>query len=218
MKQKIVNSEYVDFGKLIPRDKIVTDDDSKFELVVKGGRAYWVPVNESTNISNFTRWEQAFRIYSNIYTRAHPNKCTELLQYNHIIYTISMTYQWDNVYAYDKEFRMHISKHPQRNWGIILQQAWSMHLRDRLPRSEFPSSSHHGNSGRQVTQHKGSNEPCHRFNRGKCNFGANCKYEHRCTYCGKFGHGFFSCRKASADKDKNNKQGDKVVNTTPKKE
>ena len=39
-------------------------------------------------------------------------------------------------------------------------------------------------------------EPCKRYNRGKCTFGATYKYEHRCFVkkCGKFGHGTHICR------------------------
>ena len=75
-------------------------------------------------------------IFSNIFTKFHPHRVGELIQYNHVIYSISLTYTWENVYAYDKEFRMHIARHPERSWAIILQQAWSMRLRDRLHKSE----------------------------------------------------------------------------------
>ena len=34
---------------------------------------------------------------------------------------------------YDKEFRVHLSHFPQRSWAIILQQAWSMYLNEKLP-------------------------------------------------------------------------------------
>ena len=37
----------------------------------------------------------------------------------------------------------------------------------------------------------------HRFNKGLCTAGCNCKYDHRCEVkeCGKFGHGAHMCRK-----------------------
>ena len=41
-------------------------------------------------------------------------------------------FSWSNVYSYDKLFRMHIAKHPLHNWGIILQQAWSFCLTDKI--------------------------------------------------------------------------------------
>ena len=198
---KIVNGEYVDFGKLIPKDRILTEEDGRMELVHQEGKTYWVPVSDTTSINNFSKWEQAFRIYANIYTRAHPQRSSELIQYNHVIHAVSLTYLWDNVYNYDKEFHMHLSRHPNQSWAVILQQAWSMRLKDKINRFESPSVSQNPNqfgSGGRGRSH----EPCRRYNRGKCNFGAACKYEHCCTYCNKIGHGFFSCRRASADRDK----------------
>ena len=40
MRQKIVKGEYIDFSKLIPRDKMLTDDDHRLELVVRNGRTF----------------------------------------------------------------------------------------------------------------------------------------------------------------------------------
>ena len=132
LEEKIINFEYVDFSRLIPKDKITKVEDHRFELVVRGGSTFFVPVSEheTTSIANFSRWEQAFQIYPNILTRVYPAKASELIQYYHMIAALSFV--WDNVYQYDKEFRMHISKFPQRSWSVILQQAWLMCLKDRV--------------------------------------------------------------------------------------
>ena len=204
---KISQGEYVDFTKLLPRDRIVVEEDDRMELTLRDGRAYWTPMGnlESTVINNFSKWEQAFRIFSNIYTRAHPHRAAELIQYNHVIYSIAMSFTWDNMHAYDCKFHMHISKHPLRSWAVILQQAWSMRLKDRL-RSKAFAFSKQGKSNSSSkpgrSNQGGSAEPCRCFNHGRCNFGTTCKYEHHCTYCGKFCHGFLVCRKASADRGK----------------
>ena len=84
---KIVNGEYVNFGKLIPRDRILAEEDGQMQLIIRGGQSFWTPVNDSVQISNFNRWEQAFRVFSNIYTKAHPQRSSELIQYNHIIHS-----------------------------------------------------------------------------------------------------------------------------------
>ena len=128
----IIKGQYIDFGKLLPKDRILVKEDGHLELTVKNGKTFWSPISEVVSINCFNHWEQAFHIFSNIYTKAHPHRASELIQYNHIIYTISLTYVWDNVYTYDKEFRIHMSCHPERNWLVILQQAWAMHLKDRL--------------------------------------------------------------------------------------
>ena len=55
--QKIVNCEYVDFAKLIQKDRILQVEEQKLEMVIKGGKTYWSPVAESTSINSFGKWE-----------------------------------------------------------------------------------------------------------------------------------------------------------------
>ena len=50
---KIVKGEYIDFGKLIPRDCVLSEEDSKLELVIRNGKTFWTPVSPTTNVSNF---------------------------------------------------------------------------------------------------------------------------------------------------------------------
>ena len=133
--EKIINNEYVNFARLLPKDRaVVKDEDHRLEIVNKGGFTYFVLVSdrECGSISGFHKWEQAFRIFSQVYTGQFPHKLSKLIQYNHIIFTAAQTYLWDNVYQYDKEFRIHISNYPQHSWAVILQQAWSMYLKDRI--------------------------------------------------------------------------------------
>ena len=54
---------------------------------------------------------------------------------------------------YDKDFRIHMSKHPERNWGIILQQAWSLRLKDRVS-----SGYHHGNHNHSHNSSEGNSK------------------------------------------------------------
>ena len=113
IQDKIKNGEYVDFAKLLPRDRYV--DNNQLELIYKGGQTYFVPAAERDSagaITNFQKWEQAFRVFSNIYTKECPSRAVELIQYNHVIFTSASSYIWENVYAYDKEFRRHMSNFP----------------------------------------------------------------------------------------------------------
>ena len=175
---------------------MTSQEDTRMELVSRGGSTYFVPVNENTGtISHFGRWEQAFRVFSNVYLQTYPSRATELIQYNHLIYTASLSSVWENVYRYDKEFRMHLSNFPNRNWGVILQQAWSIYLKDRIQRNDDRA----GSSGSGYAKKK---EICKRFNKGKCTSGYRCSYDHRCLICGKFGHGAHICRnKKAADQN-----------------
>ena len=43
LQQKIINFEYIDFAKLIPKDRITKMEDQRFELIVKGGLPISVP-------------------------------------------------------------------------------------------------------------------------------------------------------------------------------
>ena len=101
-KTKIIKGEYVDFGKLLLRDCILAEGDSRLELVVRNGKTFWMPVSELVSINGFSKWEQAFQIYSNVYTAQYPHKATKVIQYNHIIHSIAGIYTWENVYSYDK--------------------------------------------------------------------------------------------------------------------
>ena len=162
-------------------------------MVIKEGRTYWVPAhnNEGTAITNYNRWEQAFHVFSDMYVRAYPNHASELVQYSHLIHTASKSYTWDNVYMYDKDFRLHLARHPRRSWAIILHQAWAVRLKDKIKVSSTNFSHGHGGSN-------SCKEICKCFNQGECNAGSECRYDHRCSYCFKFGHGVINCRKLKA--------------------
>ena len=192
MRKCILNYEYIDLAKLLPRNHS-REQEQRLEIVNRNGMTYLSPISdcEAIQIGSYHKWEQAFRIYSNILATCFPEKATELLQYTHTIQTASMAYNWNNVYEYDKEFCYHISRHPQRSWNVILQQAWTMILKDRIRSDQGPQK---GGNGDKVN--KRDREPCRRFNRGKCTFGLSCHFDHCCSVpeCGKFGHSAHVCR------------------------
>ena len=96
-----------------------------------------------------------------------------------------------------------MSNFPDRNWGVILQQAWTIILKDRL-HNEYPRNSQNFNKG-------GKKETCKRFNKGKCTAGLSCRYEHKCLNCRKFGHGAHICHKKNSN---GNSDGDRHVEAT----
>ena len=164
---KVINHEYIDFSRLLRRDKNAYDEEQqKMMMVNKGGMSFWVPVSDrSTNIGSFTRWDQAFRFYLDIYTGVYPERTSELIQYGHIIQTAASTYVWENVYLYDREFRRHMERHPTRSWGVILQQAWTMFLKDHI--SYTPQKG----CGSNQAEHRGRPKKlCFDFNAGNCTF------------------------------------------------
>ena len=193
IRERIENGEYVDFARLLPRDRMEIQEDTKMEIVSRNGRTYFVPAQDlgegSGGITNFSRWEQTFRVFSNISCRRFPHRSAELIQYNHVIHTAALTYTWENIYLYDRDFRYHLARFPHRSWAVILQQAWTMRLKDRN-KSDKSSRS-------QKKKFSGGKDVCWRFNSGHCSFGSSCKFQHKCAICNKYGHGAHNCRKAN---------------------
>ena len=124
IKNKIIEGQYVNFSKLLVKDRVLTEDDNRVQLIMKGGSTYFVPASDNSNgINSLVKWDQAFRVFSDIYCKAHPQRSTELIQYCHVIHTAASGYVWDNVYAYDRDFRLHMGENPGQSWSIILQQS-----------------------------------------------------------------------------------------------
>ena len=194
---KIVRGEYIDLAKLIPKDRVMVQQDNRMVQVNKDGVSYYEPAyeKESVTITGYNKWEQAFRVFTTIYVQEHPQKAKELMQYSHIIYTASLTYVWDNVYTYDIDFRLHISKNPERTWSIILNKAWNTRLNRKLQEGNNGNGNHSGNHQNGNNNNTNSanggkiRKNCWRYNRGKCTYGFACKFEHKCGVCGKTGHG-----------------------------
>ena len=111
LRKKIVSNEYVDLAKLLPRDRVKSETDNRLEVMNKNGKTFWVPYADRENVTiySYARWELAFRVFADIYTRHFPGKSGELLQYNHVIHSAVQSFSWDNVYTYDIDFRIHIS-------------------------------------------------------------------------------------------------------------
>ena len=68
---KIKRGEYVNFAKLLPRDKIAMEEDNRIQPIFKDGRVMWQTSDQMHvgNVSSFHRWEQAFRVYSKVLVR-----------------------------------------------------------------------------------------------------------------------------------------------------
>ena len=89
LRQKIVQGEFVDFSKLIPKDKILAETDHRLEIVTKNGQTFFQPVTkrEGVGITSLFRWDQAFRIFWQ-YTMKHIH--TELLNCYNIVTSSTM--------------------------------------------------------------------------------------------------------------------------------
>ena len=99
------------------------------------------------NDDDFKRWDQAFRVYAAIYSKAHPDRSAEIWQYIHIIHTAAGSYMWDNVAYYDFTFRQLMARKPNRSWAKIYTQVWNLAMRDPLLKIQNHNSSGSGPSG-----------------------------------------------------------------------
>ena len=153
------------------------------QLVSKEGTVFSVPVNDSKKvvINSFRKWDRAFRVYAGIYTKANPGRANESLQYMNTIESAADTYCRDDVYEYDQLFRDLMEEFPDRNWGAIYQQGWSLMLKEKSSPSSNGNSlrNNHTKSVRKFKDKEG----CWRYNKGKCTFGQNCRFDHRCAHC-----------------------------------
>lgn len=208
---KVERGEYVQVERLLPRGE---RDDNRMDLVNKDGRSYFVPASDRNipSINNFRQWERAFRIYAGIYSRANPHRSSEIFQYINNIQAAANVYIWENVATYDRVFRRLMHDFPQRNWGLIYQQAWTLELKVQIGQVMGPTRR---NSNHYLwASNRTPKETCRRFNNtGKCSYGQACKFDHRCNYCGKFGHGESKCHKknnAKGGASHSNGKGDKA--------
>ena len=60
------------------------EDDQRLEIVNCNDFTYLTPFSdkEATQISSYHRWEQAFRVLSNVITKKYPSKLTEGISFN----------------------------------------------------------------------------------------------------------------------------------------
>ena len=70
IQEKIKKGEYMDFTHLLPRER-PEGDDNRLELVYRGGQTYFVLASDrdSVGITSLQKWEQAFRVYSNVFLK-----------------------------------------------------------------------------------------------------------------------------------------------------
>ena len=206
LQAKISKGEFVDLGKLLPKTKsqILSNNEGDIEVIKKNGATYVFPEtsNRDTRIMNVCRWEQAFRVYSAIYSEANPDCAAEIWQYVHVINTASLSYSWDNVSFYDVTFRQLMDKKPHRSWAKIYTQMWNLALTDRVSKggpAGYQGNAGFGQSGSSISAKRHGDwrdRCCWHYNKGKCR-NWNCKYDHRCSTkeCGSYSNPSFQCPK-----------------------
>ena len=137
------------------------------------------------------------------YSQAQPNRAVEIWQYMHVINVAVSAYQWSNVAYYDLTFRQLMAFRPERSWAKTYNQGWNLSMKEPLGNkySSFLaagqlSQSFSNNAPKENNHHDWRDDCCWRYNKNRCKRSAEeCYFDHRCTYCGGWNHGFYNCRK-----------------------
>lgn len=185
---KIMNGESVELYRLLPREFEDTSEEDTIEFTTRGGRTVVVPPadKEARLISNYRKWEAAFRVFEEIYLVTHPTRAIQLVRYRNMIEDMAGTWVWDNVARYDRRHRNMMETFKNRDWCVPYDKA-----------KQELKVMHAMRASKKVgmqTGAKAKKEVCRNFNRGKCDYGRSCKFDHKCSVCGKFGHGASTCR------------------------
>ena len=211
LRGKIARGEFVDLEQLLPKDRNAAGmmaagaaTENRVELVSSGGHTYFKLIKE-TQINGLRKWEKAFRVYAVIYTENNPQRATEIWQYMHTINIAASSYQWENVASYDLTFRQLMAFKPQRSWAKLYHQGWNLAMRDPINKANHSSSSNNNVKSNNGSRKDWREDCCWKYNRNRCKK-TNCDYDHHCTYCGGWNHGYYNCRKRLG-KHTNNSNG-----------
>ena len=227
LKGKIERGEFVDLERLLPKDRAGKNPGDElnrqlFNLIAQGTSSFLEPpsTNKSEKINSIRKWDQVFRVYAAIYTNANPNRSSEIWQYIYVIHTAAAGNHWDNVYYYDINFWELMASKPWRSWGKTYTQGWNMAFNNNTLSNN--NSSSNGGTSNNYSLGKGlvsytrdwKDECCWRYNKNRCKrTAAECNFDHRCTFCAGWNHGFHNCRKRNKGRRSNYIQG---KHTSPK--
>ena len=85
MKNKIEAGEYVELEKLLPKEHSarlgcsMSKDSEYMQLVNRDGQTYFAPARSlNERINGIKKWDQAFCIYTAIYSEANPSHASEI--------------------------------------------------------------------------------------------------------------------------------------------
>ncbi len=192
----ILQGKYIDLARMITNSDLGDDREQRMEMVNNGGHAYWVPASKpGKKIDDYNTWVKAFRCFSGVLCTKYPHLAVPMMQYQQIIGKAAERYRWSQVYTYDKLYRRKISKKPETLWDQVDTNSWLMELGEPMAKQLQQG---------QAGEVKPKKSVCNIYNRkGSCSFKGDCRYEHKCSVCGKFGHPAVKCyRKVGYPKEK----------------
>ena len=216
-RQRIGAGGFLELIKIYPLENEIRnmdDEGNKVELYSKNGKSFVIQCGEKDNrpkkITGIRMWEKAFRVYAAIYSEINPHRSAEIYQYVHSINLAASAYHWDCVAYYDYNFRKIMEKFPQRSWAKTNTQLWSLSMRNPKPINNEHNQNISGKKSGDLRE-----ICCWRYNRNQCRKSAkDCKYEHRCSYCGNANHIYLGCPKKKLNGNGNGPSTSSAVTST----
>ena len=192
LEDKCKKGQFVDLDKLLPKNMLFDDGpDQGLKMVNVNGSLILKPNEQSGKVTGIRSWDRAFRAYSTIYCRENPHRASEMLQYAAIINQAAQKFSWEDVAHYDYVFRHLMEKRPQRSWAKTYTQMWNITLCGQ----NKPARQSGGNTANRQSTGSWKDRCCWRYNKSRCKYGTECRYDHRCNYCGSFSHPSQNCPK-----------------------
>ena len=126
IKRCIWANKYVDFHYLVESD---LTEEVVYQFVTSPNNAVTLkPVKPKSKLDGWAAWNKAFCMFTEIYCMKYPDRSIKLLQYSGRLNNLAGKFPFDQVYAYDKEFRADLEWYLDKPWDQIDQQLWSLTL------------------------------------------------------------------------------------------
>ncbi len=212
LREQIIKSEYIELAQLLEVNE--ANKSSRFTLnMSEQGQLVWEDCRPKRKVTTIQSWTTAFLTFSAIFLQAHPHRAQELLKYMSLVRTSAERYQGFGWREYDRQFRMRQQLNPQRSWGSIDSELWSLYaasgpitqsvrfnsVRGVMTETPFTFRRYaqtqiNGNPGQQIKARNNiGSQVCFAFNAS--GYGRpQCKFQHRCSKCGATGHRLSSCK------------------------
>lgn len=185
MRQSIIQGHFVEFAELLSPEK-----DKEFTLTVddEGRMKMTSAPKQKRGRLLFTKWAEAWNIYTHVYTQAHTSKEEVHAGFSKHYETVSnLFHQGHDWEYYDRQFRTMIAK------GLV---QWGQKMFDISFEARQRSLLQGGKGNTPPTGPKSFQVPsgyCKLFHvKGNCRYGHMCKFSHACFHCGEK-HTFRSC-------------------------
>ena len=160
---------------------MVYDSQLNGELAVKGGQLT-VLQQKHNQIKNIHTWTSAFINFMSIMLEKWPDKAQVYLKYMHVVRLAASRVSNLGWVSYDEQFRLRKARVPQSSWADVDVELWLLYVSapDSPFLTEWDKNEHRDFSS---DMSKKGIRTCWGYNKGRCTYGNNCRFIHKCSEC-----------------------------------